>query len=92
MLNAKTLDDDFDLARDQLEAACRNTRQIVLGPISIRRTKCRNVRAFHATAAPAKVDDPDTRAANADALPLVCSLQRLSRWPACLRRLSFPPR
>ena len=70
-------DDDFDLARDQLEAARRNTRQIVLEPISTRRTKCRNVRAFHANAAPARVDDPDTRAANADELPLVCSLQRL---------------
>jgi hypothetical protein len=39
-----------------------------LVPISSRRTKSRNVRAHHANAAPAKVDDPDTRVANADVL------------------------
>ena len=43
-------------------------RKIVLEPISSRRTKCRNVQASHANAAPAKVDDPDTRVANADVL------------------------
>jgi hypothetical protein len=45
---------------------------IVLESISSRRTKCRNAQAPHANAARAKVDDPDTRGANADALLSVC--------------------
>jgi hypothetical protein len=49
----------------------------IQNPINSRRTKCRSVRVPHANAAPAKADDPDTRAANADALLPVCWLQRL---------------